>query len=149
MYNQYEILYKTVVKSKKMATYAAKIILIFGLFGFAMMAKAENDNKTTSSVKTFLPSEIDSRILAPEYRLQETPRLAVSGNMLHNLSTSMNLSAEMKLGQNITLDISSTLNPWTYNKEDNVKAKFLLIQPELRYWTCEAFDGHFFGLHAH
>lgn len=23
------------------------------------------------------------------------------------------------------------------------------IQPEVRYWLCERFNGHFFGLHAH
>lgn len=25
----------------------------------------------------------------------------------------------------------------------------LLVQPELRYWLCERFNGSFFGLHGH
>lgn len=27
--------------------------------------------------------------------------------------------------------------------------KHWLVQPEARYWLCEKFNGHFFGIHAH
>ena len=132
MCNQCKLFIRKSIKAKEMVTYTIRIILIVVLSGFVMKARAEEGRK-----------------YAPVYRLQETPRLAVSTNMLHNLTTSMNLSAELRLGRKMTLDMPFTLNPWTYNREKNVKSKFLLAQPELRFWTCEAFDGHFFGLHAH
>ena len=32
---------------------------------------------------------------------------------------------------------------------DEARFKHWLIQPEARYWLCEKFNGHFFGVHAH
>jgi hypothetical protein len=37
-------------------------------------------------------------------------------------------------------------NPWSFS--GNKKLKHFLIQPELRYWSCEPFNGHFWGIHA-
>jgi hypothetical protein len=31
---------------------------------------------------------------------------------------------------------------------ENKKQYEKFFQPELHYWTCESFNGHFFGLHA-
>jgi len=81
--------------------------------------------------------------------LTETPRFAIKTNLLYDLTTTPNLAVEFAMGRKTTLDLSFNLNPWTYNKEENTKFKFFLFQPELRYWTCEAFRGHFFGLHGH
>ena len=83
------------------------------------------------------------------YELTETPRFAVKTNLLYDLTTSLNLGIEFGLGRKTTLDLSFNWNPWTYNREENTKFKFFLFQPELRYWTCEAFRGHFFGVHGH
>lgn len=73
--------------------------------------------------------------------------VAVKSNLLHDLSASMNLGLEFKLKPKTTLDFSVSYNPWNYT--DNKKMKHILVQPELRFWTCESFFGHFFGLHAH
>jgi hypothetical protein len=83
------------------------------------------------------------------YGLSGGPKHAIKTNMLHDITTSLNIGGEFKLSRQLTLDVPLTYNPWTYNKEENTKFKFLLVQPELRYWTCEAFNGQFFGLHAH
>jgi hypothetical protein len=32
--------------------------------------------------------------------------------------------------------------------KDDRKSKHWLVQPEFRYWTCERFNGYFFGIHA-
>ena len=34
------------------------------------------------------------------------------------------------------------------HKEENKKLKFWSVMPEFRYWLCERFNGHFFGLHT-
>lgn len=54
---------------------------------------------------------------------------------------------EIELSPKWTLDISGNYNPWTFS--NNKKIKHFLIQPELRYWLCDRFNGHFFGLHGH
>lgn len=57
-----------------------------------------------------------------------------------------NIGVEFALNRKYTLEIGGGYNH--FNFEDNKKAHHWLVQPELRYWTCEAFNGHFFGVHA-
>lgn len=76
----------------------------------------------------------------------QSPVLAVKTNLLYALTSTFNLGAEVRLSDRYTLDLSVNYNPWTFG--DNKKIKHLMFQPELRYWLCEAFDGHFFGFHA-
>lgn len=46
-----------------------------------------------------------------------------------------------------SLDLSGNYNGWKFG--DEARMKHWLVQPEARYWLCEKFNGHFFGLHAH
>lgn len=57
-----------------------------------------------------------------------------------------NAGLELALNRKYTLEIGGGINPFKIN--DNKKAKHWIIQPEVRYWLCESFNGHFFGLHA-
>lgn len=75
------------------------------------------------------------------------PRAGIKTNLLYDLTGTINLGGELRLGSKHSVDISGDWNPFSYS--DNRKWKHLLIQPEYRYWTDEAFRGHFFGLHAH
>lgn len=76
-----------------------------------------------------------------------TPVLAVKSNLLYDATTTLNIGAEFKIGEKLTLDIPFNLNAWTFS--GNKKLKHWMLQPELRYWLCSPFSGHFFGLHAH
>lgn len=75
------------------------------------------------------------------------PSLVVKTNALYWATTTPNLGIEFGLSKKLTLDVSANYNPWGFS--DNKKMKHWLVQPELRYWTCERFYGHFFGLHGH
>lgn len=75
-----------------------------------------------------------------------TPKIALKTNLLYDATTTFNLGLEFKLSDKYTLDLSGNYNPWTFS--GGKKLKHVLIQPELRYWLCEPFYGHFFGLHA-
>lgn len=75
------------------------------------------------------------------------PVVALKTNALYWATTTPNLSLELGLARKLTLDILGTYNPWEFS--GNKKVKHWLIQPELRLWTCERFNGHFFGLHGH
>lgn len=72
--------------------------------------------------------------------------VAVKTNLLYDATTTLNLGVEIGLSHHTTLDVSGNYNPWEF--EGNKKIKHWLIQPEFRYWTCEKFRRHFFGVHA-
>lgn len=77
-------------------------------------------------------------------------KVAVKTNLLYGgLTFTPNLGAEFGLSPKITLDISGGYNPW--NREgsltDNKKLVHWLVEPELRYWFCRKFNGHFLGTH--
>lgn len=73
--------------------------------------------------------------------------VALKTNSLYWLTTTPNLGIELGLGRKVTLDISGAYNPWTF--KDDKKMRFWLAQPEVKYWFCEKFEGHFVGLHLH
>lgn len=75
-----------------------------------------------------------------------SPIWAVKTNLIYDATTSFNVGTEFKVGGQYTLDISANYNPWTFS--ENKKFKHVLLQPELRYWICEPFNGHFWGVHA-
>lgn len=75
------------------------------------------------------------------------PKFAIKTNALYWVTTTPNLGFEVGLSKKITLDISGNYNPIKFS--DNRQIKHWLVQPELRYWLCERFYGHFFGIHTH
>ena len=66
-------------------------------------------------------------------------------NLIYDVSTTVNVGFETKLSPKWTLDVSANWNPWEFS--ENKKWKQLSLQPEARYWFCEAFNGHFVGAH--
>jgi len=74
-------------------------------------------------------------------------KLALKNNLLYDATTTPNLALEFSLGKRTTLELGGGWNPWEFS--DNKQLKHWLAQPELRFWTCEAFNGFFFGVHGH
>lgn len=74
-------------------------------------------------------------------------KAAIKNNLLYDATASPNLALEMALSRKTSLELGVGLN-W-FDFSDNRKFKHLLVQPELRWWTCDVFNGHFFGIHAH
>lgn len=75
------------------------------------------------------------------------PKFALKTNALYWATTTPNLGFEVGLAPKMTLDVSGNYNPFKFS--DNRQLKHWLVQPELRYWLCERFNGSFFGLHGH
>ena len=75
------------------------------------------------------------------------PKFAIKTNALYWATSTPNLGFEIGLAKKITLDVSGNYNPWKFG--DDRQIKHWLVQPELRYWLCERFNGSFFGLHGH
>ena len=79
----------------------------------------------------------------------DLPRMPVFGiktNLLYDATTTFNLGVEFRLSKSLTLDVPVNYNPWTFS--GNKKIKHVLVQPELRYWIYEPFNGHFLGVNA-
>lgn len=74
-------------------------------------------------------------------------KIAIKNNLLYTATLTPNLGIEAKLGNRVTLDIIGGYHP--YKLQSNRFYKHWLVQPEVRLWTCEAFNGSFFGLHVH
>lgn len=74
--------------------------------------------------------------------------IAAKTNLLYWATTTPNIGMEFGLGEQTTLELTGSYNPWTLDKEQNKKLKHWLVMPEFRYWLCERFNGHFFGIHT-
>lgn len=81
--------------------------------------------------------------LAPSLRAQD---FALKTNIISDATLSPNLGAEITVAPKWSLDLSGQLNAW--DLDNGKKWKHWLVQPEARYWFCEATSGHFLGLHA-
>lgn len=73
--------------------------------------------------------------------------IALKTNTLIWATTTPNVGLEVALSPKYTLELAGAYNPWTF--KDDKKMRFWLAQPELKYWFCEKFEGHFVGVHLH
>ncbi len=76
--------------------------------------------------------------------------LGIKTNLLYGAYTyTPNLGLEIGLGRKTTLDLGAGYNPWHRNGSDvnNKKLAHWLGEAEFRYWTCQRFNGLFFGAH--
>lgn len=75
-------------------------------------------------------------------------KVAVKTNSLYWATATPNAGFEFAMGDRWTFEIAGGYNPWTLNKENNIKGKHFLVTPEVRYWFCESFQGHFIGING-
>ena len=71
--------------------------------------------------------------------------LAVKSNVPYLATGSINVGMELGLAQKLSLEMNYSINPFAF--ADNKKLMHWIVQPEMRYWFCERFYGHFLGLH--
>lgn len=72
--------------------------------------------------------------------------VALKTNLLYDATATVSVGAEVMLAPKWSLEVSGNINFW--DMPHDRKWKHWLIQPEARYWLCEAMHGHFFGIHA-
>lgn len=71
--------------------------------------------------------------------------VAIKTNLLYDATLTANLGAEFAVAPRWSVDISGNYNGWSFS--DGKRWKHWLVQPEGRYWFCEAIGGHFAGFH--
>lgn len=74
-------------------------------------------------------------------------RAAIKTNLLYDATATVNAGLEFGLAQRWTLDVSGNFNAWSLS--GGARWKHWAAQPELRYWFCDRFSGHFIALHLH
>lgn len=70
--------------------------------------------------------------------------VAVKTNLIYDALLTLDLGAEVSVAPQWTVELTGNLNDWTI---DDKRWKQWNLQPEVRYWFCQAFAGHFVGAH--
>lgn len=73
-------------------------------------------------------------------------RWALKSNLLHDATASVNLSLEYSPFAHWSAELSGSVNMWDLPR--GLKLKHAIVQPELKYWLCDRFNGWFFDVHA-
>lgn len=68
-------------------------------------------------------------------------------NLIGDALLNANMGFEFGLSKKWTLDIKGQLNSWELSHHEHWK--HWGVQPSMRYWFCDRFAGHFFGIHGH
>lgn len=83
--------------------------------------------------------------------LSATGQLAVKTNVAMDALAIPNAGLEVGLNKKLSLDVPVYYNPWKqvmFREQEGKLFKLFMVQPELRYWFCDKFNGHFLGAHA-
>lgn len=70
-------------------------------------------------------------------------QIAVKSNLLSAANGALDAGVEYALSTRSTLDLSGSIRPW--KRSEGYVNRYWLIQPEYRYWTCQKFNGCFWG----
>ena len=75
--------------------------------------------------------------------------VAIKTTVLYGaVALAANLSAEIGVGSKTSFELAYGMNNWNKYNDDNRKKIHWYVRPEFRYWTCNRFEGHFFGVHG-
>ncbi len=103
-------------------------------------------SRTTSQHPRIFPVLLASIALTLTGLQAHAQDVAVKTNFISDAAASPNIGIELGLAPKWSLDVSGQGNFWTIKGH---KWKHWLVQPETRYWLCDRFAGHFFGVEAH
>ena len=73
-------------------------------------------------------------------------KAAVKTNLINDIFLSPNLGVEVGLAPRWTIDVTGEINAWKVNGHS---WRHWFVQPEIRYWFCDRWAGHFIGAHIH
>lgn len=76
----------------------------------------------------------------------QAQHVAQKTNLLYWATTTPNAGIEFSFNKKWTMDLALGYNPWDLG--NNRSLRHWLVQPELRYWPCQSFEGHFLGMHG-
>lgn len=72
-------------------------------------------------------------------------KAVVKTDLLTDVTLTPNIGVEVGIAPKWPVELRGQLNAWSVNNHD---WRHWMVQPELRYWFCRRFAGHFVGVHA-
>lgn len=75
--------------------------------------------------------------------------VAIKTNLLYDATATPSLGIELAVAPRWSIEVAGNFNNWTIGNDSDRRWKHWLVQPEVRYWFCEAFHGNFIGLQLH
>ena len=72
-------------------------------------------------------------------------QVAIKTNLVKDAMLTPNLGVEVGVAPKWSVELSAGYNGWTLSNQRRWKQMFL--QPEVKYWFCDRFSGHFVDLH--
>ena len=130
-----------------------KLIILFLAIGVARVGWAQGVNQVFLTPVETPPSA---------YSAQTPPAYALRTNLIYwgyGGAFTPNLGVEIGLTNKLTLSIIGAWNKWGWSgsesgdkdtpgyKNSLKMLNHFVIEPEVRYWLCERFNGHSFGAH--
>ncbi|WP_293710689.1 DUF3575 domain-containing protein [uncultured Parabacteroides sp.] len=112
------------------------------------MYRIKDMKKTGLQSKIRVKALLISLLLQLSATVSYCQQIGARTNALWWLTTTPNLGVEVAMNKKLTLSIDGNYNAWTFFS-DGMSLRHWLMQPELRYWPCKSFEGHFFGVHGH
>lgn len=97
--------------------------------------------------RAFLLCVIMASCLSQGLYAQKLMGGGIKTNILSDAFLNPNIGIEIGLSPRWTLELDGQLNLWSLS--NNRRWKHWSVQPEVRYWLCDRFAGHFFGIHLH
>lgn len=76
-------------------------------------------------------------------RIASAQQTAVKSNLLSAVNGALNAGAEYTLGPKSTVELSGSIRPW--KRSEGYVNRYWLLQSEYRHWTCQKFNGLFWG----
>lgn len=76
---------------------------------------------------------------------QQRQDWAVKTNLLYDAALTVNAGIERRVAPHWSVDLSGNINAWSVRDH---KWRHWMVQPEARFWLCEAIGGSFFAFHA-
>lgn len=70
---------------------------------------------------------------------------ALKTNLIYDATANANIAFETQVAPKWTTELSANFNFWKFS--EGKQWRNYVIQPEVRYWLCDVFSGHFLGAH--
>lgn len=74
----------------------------------------------------------------------QAQKVVLKTNLLYDALLTPDLGTEVKVAPQWTMELTGNINFWKINDR---RWKQWNLQPEVRYWFCQAFSGHFLAAH--
>lgn len=93
------------------------------------------------SVNTALGDALPDSVVCGPLR-----EIALKANLAYGALSSFSFAIEYPFASRWSADLSFSYNPWKFSDGESWRHWF--VQPEIRYWTRHAMNGHFLGINA-